>query len=388
MTDRLKIGVAGGGLIAQVEHIPNLLALGHLFELTAVSDPSPAVRAGITDRFGVATVPRAEELLGLGLDALVIAAPDPWHAELAGLALKAGLHVLCEKPLCYGLAEIDALAAIRRRTGRVLQVGYMKRFDPAYEAAIDLVAGKGARLRYISVEVNDPDAAPFTGHHRLTTADDLPQALRDDTALRRREQVEAALGFAPQDTVFRGFASAYCSALVHDVNAVHGLLGAMDLVTGPVLGATIFAGGVGGQAAVQLRDGRALWTMTHVEIPAVPDYTERIALYFEDEIVELVFPAPYLNHHPTRLTIRRGAAGGLETTTIRPNFEEAFQRELAGFWAAITGAAAPRNTLDEARRDQALLIDLARHAETTARTAGLPPGGASDQAARLGSGPT
>ena len=44
---RLKVGVAGGGLIAQVEHIPNLLALGDRFEVVAVSDPSPAVRAGL-----------------------------------------------------------------------------------------------------------------------------------------------------------------------------------------------------------------------------------------------------------------------------------------------------------------------------------------------------
>ncbi|MDR6294560.1 putative dehydrogenase [Inquilinus ginsengisoli] len=363
MTDRLKVGVAGGGLIAQVEHIPNLLALGHRFELKAVSDPSPMVRAALADRFGIAAVPEAADLLGLGLDALVIATPDPWHAELAGAAMKAGLHVLCEKPLCYGLAEIEALAAIRRRTGRVLQVGYMKRFDPSYQAALDLVAGRGARLRYLSVEVHDPDAGPFVGHHRLVAASDLPAELRAETDRRRRAQVEAALGFVPSETVFRGFTSAYCSALVHDVNAVHGLLAAMDLPTGPVLAATVFAGGAGGQAAVRLRDGQALWTMTHVEVPGVPDYTERIALHFDDEIVELVFPAPYLNHHPTRLTVRRGAAGGLETTTIRPNFEEAFVRELEGFWAAIATGAAPRNTIEEAGQDQALLIGLAQRAD-------------------------
>ncbi|MQT15225.1 Gfo/Idh/MocA family protein [Segnochrobactrum spirostomi] len=366
MTDRLKVGVAGGGLIAQVEHIPNLLALKDKFVVVGVSDPSPTVRAALADRFGVATVPTAEDLLALGLDALVIAAPDPWHGALATAALAAGLHVFCEKPLCYGVGEIDDLIAAEARSGTVLQVGYMKRFDPSYEAALERVAGRGDRLRYLSVEVHDPDAAPFVGHHPLVAGRDVPADLVDATGQRRRAQVRAALGFDPSETIFRGFAGAYSSALVHDVNAAHGLLDAMGLVTGGVTGAAIFAGGVGGQGAVALQGGEALWTMTHVEVPGVGDYAERISLYFEDEIVELVFPAPYLNHHPTRLTVKRGAGSRLETTDIRIGYEEAFVRELEAFWHAIVKGGPRRNTAIEARRDQALLVALATVA------AGLP----------------
>ncbi len=359
MTERLNIGVVGGGLIAQVEHIPNLLARKSRFDLKGVSDPSATVRAGLAERFGVPTMPDAADLIGLGLDALLIAAPDSWHAELAQQAMDAGLHVFCEKPLCYGLAELDRLIAIQARTGLVLQVGYMKRFDPSYEAALNLIAGKGDRLRYVSVEVHDPDAWPYVAHHRLVSGSDVPQSLIDATTARRRAQVVAALGFVPSDTVFRGFTGAYCSALVHDVNAVHGLLDRLGLVAGTVQGAALFAGGAGGQAAVGLRDGDALWTMTHVEIPKVADYAERISLYFEDEIVELIFPAPYLNHHPTQLLHRRSSGGRLESTAIRPGFEEAFVRELDCFWDCIVNHSPARNTAPEARRDQALLIAMA-----------------------------
>jgi hypothetical protein len=75
--DRIRIAVAGGGLIAQVEHLPNLLALRDRFELVAVSDPSATVRAALANRFGVEAVPAAEDLLGRPLDALLVAAPDP-----------------------------------------------------------------------------------------------------------------------------------------------------------------------------------------------------------------------------------------------------------------------------------------------------------------------
>lgn len=364
MTERLNIGVVGGGLIAQVEHIPNLLASKGRFNLKGISDPSATVRARLAERFGVPTVPDAADLIGLGLDALLIAAPDPWHAELAQQAMEAGLHVFSEKPLCYGLAELDGLIATQDRTGVVLQVGYMKRFDPSYEAALDLIAGKADRLRYVSVEVHDPDAWPFVAHHRLVSGSDVPQSLIDATVARRRAQVEAALGFVPSELVFRGFTGAYCSALVHDVNAVHGLLDRLGLVAGPVQGAALFAGGAGGQAAVGLRDGEALWTMTHVEVPNVADYAERISLYFEDEIVELIFPAPYLNHHPTQLLHRRSSGGRLESTAIRPSFEEAFVREVDCFWNCIVNHGPTRNTALEARRDQALLIAMACVAAT------------------------
>jgi predicted dehydrogenase len=363
MSDRLRVGVVGGGLIAQVEHIPNLLGLPDKFEVKVVSDPSPSVRSGLGDRFGVKTCANAQEVLGLDLDAIVIAAPDPWHASLADEAMAAGLHVFCEKPLCYGLAEIDALVLAQQRMGKVLQVGYMKRYDPSYEAALDLVAGKADRLRYIAVEVHDPDAWPFVGHHRLAAAqNDVPSALSAETSRRRRLQVEDALGFTPDDTIFRGFSGSYCSALVHDVNAVHGLLEALGLEAGPVLGAALFAGGTGGQAAVGLRGGEALWTMTHVEIPKVADYAERISLYFDDEIVELVFSAPYLNHHPTQLIRRHSQGDRLESSVIRPGFGEAFVRELEGFWSNIVKGTPGRNPIAQARRDQALLIAMARKA--------------------------
>ena len=92
------------------------------------------------------------------------------------------------------------------------------------------------------------------------------------------------------------------------------------------------------------------------EIPNVADYAERIAFYFEDEIVELTFPAPYLNYHPTRLLHKRSVGGRLETTVIRPSYEEAFVRELGHFWASIVRGDPARNTVGDARKDQSFLL--------------------------------
>lgn len=360
MTERVRIGVIGAGGVAQVEHIPNLLALRHLFQLQCVCDPSASTRAFVSDHFGVNACESLEELLSLPLDAVLIASPDALHKEHILAGLNAGLNVFCEKPLCYAAADIDEVIAARDAKTRIVQAGYMKRFDPAFEAALANLPGKAKTLRHVSVEVNDPDAWPFIRHHTWKKADDVPAALIADVAAKQKQQVARAVGMPLDELAFKGFCNAYSSSIVHDVNAVHGLLDALHVPDGQISGARIYAGGNGGHGVVSLLGGQALWTMTHLAVPELPHYRERITLYFDDASLELEFPSPYLNHQPTRLTIRKGDAHHLHTDDITAGYEEAFIEELKGFHAAITKGAAARNTPEQARRDMALLAGLTR----------------------------
>src|SRR5262249_22716937 len=158
------------------------------------------------------------------LDCVVVATPDSYHADLIIAALERGLHVFSEKPLCYDAADGRRVAAARDKAKRVMQVGYMKRFDPAYLALRELLAKQPGPLRAITVDVIDPDSGAFTEHRDMIVGDDVPQALIDEGAARRKAQVIAALGFEPDQHVFRGFSGPYSSSLVHDLNVVQGLL--------------------------------------------------------------------------------------------------------------------------------------------------------------------
>jgi predicted dehydrogenase len=364
---RVKVGVIGAGGIAQVEHIPNLLKLKRRFDVVGVYDPSPKVRFFIADEFGLAAFDDLDQLLGLPLDAVVIASPDALHREQILAAFARGLHVFCEKPLCYGVADIDDVIAARDRAGKVLQVGYMKRFDPSYEAALQRLPGTAKTLRYVSVEVNDPDAWPFFRHHTWLRGDDVAAELIATAKAKQKEQVDRAVAGLTEPNDFKGFTGAYCSSIVHDVNAVHGLLDALKIPDGDVVGAQLFAGGEGGQGAVRLLGGQALWNMVHLAVPGLADYRERITLYFDDATLELEFPSPYLNHQPTRLTIRRSDGHVLTAADIRTGYEEAFIEELKGFWAAVVEGAPVRNTAEQSRRDMKLLAELAQHHLATAR---------------------
>jgi predicted dehydrogenase len=356
---RLRIGVVGAGLIGQVEHIPNLLRMRDRFELVGVADASAKMRAEL-DRRGIKPFPDYQSLLECSLDALLIAAPDQYHAEMTLAALAKGVHVFCEKPLCFSVSEAREVKAARDKAGRVVQVGYMKRFDPNYELLRGMMPEGGRGLRFISVEVQDPDFWPFNQHQGdFVKIDDVPPALIAEGRARMVRQVERATGKVLDGAALRGFTNSYCSSLVHNINAVHGLLSTMGVETDGVIGAAFFAGGDGGHGSLRLKDRDAIWQMTHLFVPHVADYRERISLYFDDAVFELTFPSPYLNHFPTRLHVARSQGNVWQRTEYRAGYEEAFIRELIGFWSSVAEGASVRNTVEHAERDLELAARLA-----------------------------
>jgi predicted dehydrogenase len=362
MSERVRIGIVGAGLIAQCEHIPNLIALRDRFDLVGVCDPSPTARDFVAGHFGLRVFPDSDALLGEKLDAVVIASPDYTHVSEMLKALTRGLNVFCEKPLAYGIAEVDRVIAARDQAAKVVQVGYMKRHDPTYEACLDTLPRDAGELRAVSVDVADPDAWPFLAGHPHKLGRDLPAKFIEAGRAAQTAQIREALGIDLPPAIRDGFANVYCSSLVHDVNAVHGLLDRLGAAGGEALAAGLAADGTSGFGAVSLLGGRALWLMSYVTTPRLADYRERIALTFADRTIELNFPSPYLNHHPTRLVVRQSTGSSLDIREIRPGFGEAFIRELESFWSAIVAGTPVRNTVEEARRDQSLLVALARRA--------------------------
>src|SRR6185312_6513210 len=101
-------------------------------------------------RFGSA----GELLEAEDLDAVAILTSGS-HGALATAAAREGLAVFCEKPLAYTLAELDELEA----ASPVLQLGYMKLYDPAVERAARVLADRPVP-RSIEVTVLHPPSAP------------------------------------------------------------------------------------------------------------------------------------------------------------------------------------------------------------------------------------
>ena len=129
----VKIGFLGAGHIAGVHarhaaRVPGVT-------VAAFADLRQEKAEGLAGLYGAAALDSAERLLESDVDAVVVAIPTYLHRELAEMALQAGKHVLCEKPLALTVADCDALDAASEAAGRILTVGHVVRFFPEYAAA-------------------------------------------------------------------------------------------------------------------------------------------------------------------------------------------------------------------------------------------------------------
>src|SRR3954465_866058 len=130
-SERLKIGIVGGGAITQVAHLPVLKKMKGV-DIQAICDTDLPKARALADRFGVKNAfDDIEELLRYEtLDAVVICSPPPLHESHIQAALSANLHVLVEKPLAMSAAGVQKILRAVEKRDRVVMVGMNHRYRP------------------------------------------------------------------------------------------------------------------------------------------------------------------------------------------------------------------------------------------------------------------
>ena len=156
----MRAGLIGTGRIG-VLHAETLRRIPDITELVLADADPERVRA-VAGAVGAA-VAGVDEILDGRVDALLIAAATPAHAELVRRGADAGLPVFCEKPLAADVAGTVAVIEYARAAGVSLQVGFMRRFDAGYRAARDAVLsgrlGTVHTLRATTADASPPPAA-------------------------------------------------------------------------------------------------------------------------------------------------------------------------------------------------------------------------------------
>lgn len=175
----LRVGVLGCGPIAQFAHLQSCTKAANA-ELYAICDAAPDLLA----RMAATHAPRKtfadydEMLADPDLEAVIVATSDAYHVPMSIKALQAGKHVLCEKPIGTSIEEGEALAAAVKASGKVLQVGHMKRFDPALQDARTFVQEEMGQILALKAWYCDST-------HRYTNTDAI-QPLPITSALARK----------------------------------------------------------------------------------------------------------------------------------------------------------------------------------------------------------
>jgi predicted dehydrogenase len=351
----LRVGVVGGGLVAQVVHLPLLRALPE-FRLVALAEPSPSLRAAVGARWAIpALFATHRELLERErVDALVVCSPNGSHVNVVLDALGWGVDVLVEKPLCLDPEDADRIAAARDRARRVVQVGYMKHYDPAVEALLaDL--GPATALRHLASLTYDPGLRAHFAPAGMPRATDVPAAVTHELAERTAAQVAAAVGTGDPQHV-GAYCETFLGALVHDVALGLAVLDAIGL---PVTGIEDAFGAPDGSAAggTLTVEGGPRWTLAWLLLAGAGDFRQALTLHADDAVHDLEFPAPYLLGAPTRYT---RLAGGVRRTVA--SWDEAYARQLRHFHACVTTGVPCRTPPERARRDVELLAALFRRA--------------------------
>ncbi|MBN1490231.1 MAG: Gfo/Idh/MocA family oxidoreductase [Phycisphaerae bacterium] len=159
--DRVNVGLIGTGFVGDLH--ATAFAMLPDAEVVAVASPT----AGKAKRFAEAHgIPRAFEdyrdLLAVeAIDMVTLALPNPFHAQAAIDAARAGKHVVCEKPLCRTLAEADAMIAACRKAGVLLMYAEELCFAPKYVRAKRLV-DEGALGRTFLVKQSEEHFGPHS----------------------------------------------------------------------------------------------------------------------------------------------------------------------------------------------------------------------------------
>jgi predicted dehydrogenase len=348
--DRIRVGVIGCGEAAQILHLPTLAQLSDRFEVTALCDVSATVLNGVGDLWGISRrVSDYRDLLD-DVDAVVIANPDPYHAEATLAAIAAGKDVLCEKPMCLGPRECDEIVAAAEREGRIVQVGYMRRHPPAVRDAKRLLAEIG-EVRFARVhDVIGLNRAIIDQTSTVIRGDDVPQAAIDASWARRRELVEEALG--PLEP---GPAGAYDLLLglgSHDSSAMRELLGTPR-----------------GVAHASQRPGYVTATIDYgsfschfeIGVDEIPRYDTHIEIFGARHVLRLRWDVPYVRNLPTTLSVLEADdRGGFSERTVMPEWGDPFVAEWTAFHRHVVDRTQPAASAADFRHELDLFGAMVR----------------------------
>jgi predicted dehydrogenase len=329
----LRVGVVGAGVIAQVMHLHHLRELPELFEVAAICDLAGENAAACAERFGIPVACTDwRDLIAMPLDAVLILTSGS-HAPIAIGAAQAGKHILAEKPMCFSVAEGQAMIAAAEQAGVTLMVGYPKRYDPAYARFAEL-AGDLRDARLLRVTTLESPFRPYVGHYSLLPPSPLPADVAGRLHAESRDAVAAAVG-AADDLAGRVYYNVLLDTLVHELNAVRGILGEPDQLDYVDLSEQA--------VTVLLRFGELRAAIHWIDLPGISRYQMEFALYGPDRRLTLAFPSPFLRNEPATVTVEGGEDGSTRSWRSEEiaGYESGFRRELEAFHACVTTGAVP-----------------------------------------------
>lgn len=364
--DRIRVGIVGCGEVAQIIHLPSLYQLADQFEVTALCDVSAQVLNSVGDHWGVAQrYPEYRDLIqASNVDAVLVANPHVYHTEVTLAAIAAGKHVLVEKPMSISLQEADQVISAQREAGVTVQVGYMRRYAPAFQEACRQVQTLGQIGMARVHDVIGANALIINQTSRVIRGNDIPDKLKAEANERQQQQIEEAFG----QNVPPGVQRAYMLMLglsSHDTSAMRELLGMPERV----LYATWRE-----EAAIHEptgKPGRRYMTAAfdygnfvcqfETGIDNIPRFDGHIQVFGSNKVLKIQYDTPYVRNLPIPLLIlEANGQGGVTQQQIVPAWGDPFVVEWQEFYKNVKEGKEPKTSPADFRQDLELFRSMAQ----------------------------
>lgn len=349
---KLKVGLIGLGEVAQLMHLP-LLADDPRFEIAAIADVSPSLVAAIAARYSVATIHASAAALiaDPALDAVFILTPDHLHAPLLEQAIRAQKHVFIEKPAALTAAELRPLLDLDRHNDKVVFVGYMRRYAPAF---LELQKRLPPRdeIRHVRIRDLIRESQFFVDQTRnILRPDDVPADIIAEGRAETQRLLKSVMGDAPPDQlrayqVLTGLSS-------HSFSAMRELFGAPRKVAA--------ARQHRGENVLVFFDYGHFTALYEAVIHDVARFDAGIEVLTLNQHFRINYDTPYIRNLPTRLEITTSGLNDTRTEIIGPWYEDAFRVELGAFHHAVTTGEKPKTLLTDSLADLELFAEVGRH---------------------------
>lgn len=135
----VRIGVIGCGKVAQVRHLPEIAGLedGKLY---ALYDLKRQRAEAMSELYGGTVYDSWQQMIDdPAIDAVFVLTANATHAEISSAALRAGKHVMCEKPMAVSLEQCEEMVEAAEKTGTYLMIGQNQRLSGAHVKAKELI---------------------------------------------------------------------------------------------------------------------------------------------------------------------------------------------------------------------------------------------------------
>ena len=159
----LKIGIIGCGKITEVRHAPEY-AENPNCQLAAFFDVVPERAKALAEQYGGVAYDSIEALLASDVDAVSVCVANAYHAQTSIQALKAGKHVLCEKPMATTPEDCEAMVAAAKAAGKFLMIGQNQRLAKAHVKAREIIeSGEMGKVITFETHFAHPGPEGWTG---------------------------------------------------------------------------------------------------------------------------------------------------------------------------------------------------------------------------------